>query len=393
MNRFRLGFTVLALITSCAAANANDFEVSGIGGSWHPAAGENRSIQMVSERIRINISQGKDYYRYYDTTADFLFHNHGAATSVNMAFPENAGGGDPDEGGKPSSGFRSFQTTVNGKATKAKRVITRRSLKSGVKYQALWIKRVSFAAGERKAVRVSYRSIPGSLAGVGWLAAYDFTGGNWRGKVQESVLTVALHTQTTEPVRAFLAKQPVSTRRNKNVFTYRWTNWEANGPFRFWYGITRGQENSDHVFTSAGTPAGLMRSSTMPARPLAPDQIVRNLYAAQKAGRGPFFQTTNRALVDGEAGAIDFDPLYGSQDPQISNFTIMRTGWGGDKKFGPAHEAVVQAAFRDAGTPRMVSYQLRQGSDKVWKIYDIHYRVNGNHVRLTDTLSQAAVTP
>src|ERR1700752_9650 len=77
-----------------------------------------------------------------------------------------------------------------------------------------------------------------------------------------------------------------------------------------------------------------------------PDVIVRNLYFAQQAGSGPFFQTKSSALVDkyfrkdladliwkdaikanGEVGAIDFDPLYGSQDPQIKDFHIMETGW------------------------------------------------------------------
>jgi hypothetical protein len=79
---------------------------------------------------------------------------------------------------------------------------------------------------------------------------------------------------------------------------------------------------------------------------IIPNVIVKNLYAAQKAGSGPFFQYKNRIFVDkyftkdfadmiwkdamkakGEVGAIDFDPLYGSQDPQIKEFMIMETGW------------------------------------------------------------------
>ncbi|MBC7912348.1 MAG: hypothetical protein H7Y30_17710 [Pyrinomonadaceae bacterium] len=140
----------------------------------------------------------------------------------------------------------------------------------------------------------------------------------------------------------------------------------------------------------------------------APDALIKNLYAAQKSGSGPFFQTRDRAFVDkyfrkdladliwkdavaanGEVGAIDFDPLYGSQDPQISNFIIMETGWGGDRKFGGDDEAVVQVTFKDSGKERMVSYQFKRGKDTTWKIYDVHYRSDDGQVKLAEVLTKA----
>ena len=389
------------LAATGSTARGNDFEVAGIGGSWQPASGENRSVQMVSERVRIDIFQGKDAYRYYDTTVDFQFHNRGPATTVKMAFPESS---NAEPGAKPStSGFRTFRTSVDGKSVPVERVISQRKLSSGVEYQALWLKSVAFKAGERKAIQVKYRSLPGALAGVGWFAAYDFTGGNWFGKVEESVLTVALHTLVNQPVRAFFDQKPLASQRNKYMFTYKWTNWQADGQFRFWYGIAPSQQNADsQLFTYAMTqPVAVAR------QPLAPDQLVKNLYAAQKAGRSPFFQTKNRALLDtyfskgladliwndakragGQVGELDFDPLYGSQDPQISNFLIMDTGWGGDKKFGPADEAVVQTTFKDSGQERMISYQFHQGKDKNWKIYDVHYRNSGEQTTLLEVLGK-----
>ena len=151
---------------------------------------------------------------------------------------------------------------------------------------------------------------------------------------------------------------------------------------------------------------GFAQSKT---KAVAPNVIVKNLYAAQKAGSGPFFQTKSRALVDkyfaknladliwkdavaakGEVGAIDFDPLYGSQDPQITDFTIMETGWGGDSKYGPDDEAVVQVTFKDSGKERMVSFQFKQGKDKNWKIYDVHYRSADGQVKLVEILTNAA---
>jgi hypothetical protein len=139
-----------------------------------------------------------------------------------------------------------------------------------------------------------------------------------------------------------------------------------------------------------------------------PNVIVKKLYAAQKAGSGPFFQTANRAVVDkyftkelanliwndavkanGEVGAIDFDPLYGSQDPEITDFEIMETGWGGDDKFGADDKAVVQVTFKNAGEEQMVSFQFQQGRNKQWKIDDIRYP-NSDNLLLKELLSHAA---
>ncbi len=141
---------------------------------------------------------------------------------------------------------------------------------------------------------------------------------------------------------------------------------------------------------------------------VAPNVIVKNLYAAQKAGLGPFFQTKNRAAVDkyftpkfadliwndairvkGKIGpAIDFDPLYGLQTPKVTDFNIMDTGWGGDEsKFGSPDEAVVQVTFKESGAEKMVSFEFKQSRDKSWKIYDIRYREGG---RLLNILSAVA---
>lgn len=152
-------------------------------------------------------------------------------------------------------------------------------------------------------------------------------------------------------------------------------------------------------------PIGFAQSN---AKRIEPNVIVRNLYFAQKAGSGPFFQTKSRALVDkyfrkdladliwkdaikanGEVGAIDFDPLYGSQDPQITNFHIMETGWGGDIKYGGADDAVVQVTFKDSGKERMVSFQFKRGRDKSWKIFDVHYRDDDGQVKLVEVLTKA----
>lgn len=143
---------------------------------------------------------------------------------------------------------------------------------------------------------------------------------------------------------------------------------------------------------AANSSHAAMKTDSASNTAIAPNVIIKNLYAAQKGGSSPFFQTKDRALVDtyftkefadliwkdavdakGEVGAFDFDPLYGSQDPQIKNFIIMETGWGGDAKFGADDKAVVQVTFKNHGKDEMVSFQFEQGADKAWKIYDIRY--------------------
>ena len=157
------------------------------------------------------------------------------------------------------------------------------------------------------------------------------------------------------------------------------------------------------LFALCGATLGLAETPKL----LEPDAIVKNLYAAEKAKQSPFFQTGNRARLDqyftkalgnliwkdaveakGEVGKLDFDPLYGSQDPQIKDFVIGGNGWGGDKKFGPDTEAVVQVTFKDSGKEKMVSFRFLQGKDKQWKIDDIRYP-DLDDLLLRDLLSPA----
>lgn len=143
------------------------------------------------------------------------------------------------------------------------------------------------------------------------------------------------------------------------------------------------------LFTLCLTPAGFGQKDV---KPLEPNAIVKNLYAAHKADQSPFFQTEDRKRLDpfftnalakliwadaveakGEVGRLGFDPLYASQDPQITNFVIGNTGWGGDQKFGPDNEAVVQVTFKDSGKEVMISFQFLKGKDQQWRIDDIRY--------------------
>ena len=98
------------------------------------------------------------------------------------------------------------------------------------------------------------------------------------------------------------------------------------------------------VILSTFAPAGYAKTKA-----LSPDAMVKALYETNETPSNPFFQTKNRALLDryfikdladliwkdalsaqGDLGALDYNPLFGSQDPQITNLKIMESGLAAD---------------------------------------------------------------
>ena len=127
-----------------------------------------------------------------------------------------------------------------------------------------------------------------------------------------------------------------------------------------------------------------------------PDAILKDLYKAHDAQKGPFFDKENRTVLEeyftselaglivkdavaaqGEVGALEFDPLYESQDPQITNFKVGEVKWGGIPKHkgDEAEEglAVVEVTFKDSGKARRIGFRFAQNAQKAWKIADINY--------------------
>jgi hypothetical protein len=217
------------LALSSHVSFANDAEVKGAGGSWRPADGENASVQMVRERVRIDV-----YRSRYRVTAEFEFANHGPAITVHMGFPERG------DGDGRAAAFRSFVTTVDGRRAPARRVLQTPSEDESAdpdSYQALWIKRVSFRANQKRLVRVTYYAEPGGSAVLGPFASYDFEGMNWKGAVEESEVTVTRHAARARPLRAIFAGKPIELKRAGETYSYRWQNWEAQGNLTVFFDV------------------------------------------------------------------------------------------------------------------------------------------------------------
>ncbi len=125
--------------------------------------------------------------------------------------------------------------------------------------------------------------------------------------------------------------------------------------------------------------AGFAKSVT---QGLDPTAIVKKLYKMQASDKGPFFQTENQDLVfdffmedlgdqifkdavdaNGEVGALDFDPLYGSQDPQESGLKISKS----------KEDENVVVFFKSAGEPQEIYVIFKQDEGGAWKIDDMIY--------------------
>ncbi len=132
-------------------------------------------------------------------------------------------------------------------------------------------------------------------------------------------------------------------------------------------------------------------------RQFSSEQVVADLYRQHKK-RSPFFQHTNRALVDkyfekeladliwkdaksagDEVGALDGDPLFNAQEVDIKKFKIKPAVYResyGDAPHGatrPARNlATVTVTFENVGSPHSIKFEMRL-SARGWRVADISY--------------------
>lgn len=131
----------------------------------------------------------------------------------------------------------------------------------------------------------------------------------------------------------------------------------------------------------------------------APDAVVKNFYATHDAGRSPFFQTKNRALVDrfftkeladliwkdalcqvkeGGVCNLDFNVPYatnGGDKSDASQFKIGKPQYGeGNMQLADVEVSFKLFAAQDkTAATTTILYRLEQGGDKSWKISDIYF--------------------
>ena len=138
--------------------------------------------------------------------------------------------------------------------------------------------------------------------------------------------------------------------------------------------------NNSNENTFALSPEG----GSGDARAADAERHIADLYKQHDAKKSPFFQTTDRGRVDafftkpiadliwkdaneskGEVGAIDFDPLYNTQDLEKKNFAIGKAAVNGDT-------ATVVASYTNYGQKMRITFVMKM-QDGSWKIDDIKY--------------------
>ncbi len=130
---------------------------------------------------------------------------------------------------------------------------------------------------------------------------------------------------------------------------------------------------------------------------MSPEQVVSDLYRQHKK-RSPFFQRTNRALLDkyfereladliwkdartskDEVGVIDGDPLFNAQEMDIKKFVVHPADY--TASYGPyqprnklplRHRASVTVTFKNLGQEHEVYFEMSYSSAG-WRIGDIRY--------------------
>jgi hypothetical protein len=141
---------------------------------------------------------------------------------------------------------------------------------------------------------------------------------------------------------------------------------------------------------------------------VAPQTVVRNLYAAQKRrATDPFFQAKSRARLDKffakeladliwndavlsarnkEVGKLGSDPLYNAQDMKITGFRIKRPMVGE----GNLDLVDVPVTFKNFGKEQTILFRLERNKRRAWKITDIFYPDNEDSA---SSLSKILNTP
>lgn len=91
------------------------------------------------------------------------------------------------------------------------------------------------------------------------------------------------------------------------------------------------------------------------------------------------WEAMEERTLDGEVGAIDFDPLINAQDYDIKGFAVGDAAVNGD-------QAVVTATFTNLGEPQEMRFTLVRRAEG-WKIDDIESLAGDYPWRLSELLA------
>ncbi|MBN9500534.1 MAG: hypothetical protein J0H02_01965 [Armatimonadetes bacterium] len=161
---------------------ADDANWMSVGGAGNFS--KNPWVSMDREHVQIAVKDASIHVK-----ATFWFKNHGPATKLTMAFPDETTVNNVNDEGPSPSVISHMTSSVDGFPVP----IAKKTLKpaNDMQLRAVWLKEVSFARGQSRTVIVEYEADNG-FAGNGWvLNSYILTSGaTWRGKIGQCRIDV-----------------------------------------------------------------------------------------------------------------------------------------------------------------------------------------------------------
>ncbi len=223
MRAVLLAVVLTSLFASVACAN--DTALGAVGGVLQPM-NQHPSVQMVSEEIHIKLMPDD-----VAVTCRFVFKNTGGPVTVKMGFPEDHGGG----GG---SGFKYFNSRVDGKPVKARH--ERGKWTDDTEGRDWYVKDVRFERDQTRVVEDSYGGMAGSdsMGEIRYARYVLTTGKPWLGKIGKAVITV-----DTSAIRDYqtIRATPKGYSRKGNTITWTFTDFEPKEDIDipYWPGFSR----------------------------------------------------------------------------------------------------------------------------------------------------------
>lgn len=173
-----LALLPLLLMLPCTALAKSNVG-GGDGGSLRPLPGQHPPVRMESEKVRIDFSHGEGY----SVLVDSVFRNEGSSGVVAMGVPENN-----MFAPNSSRGLADLNIRVDGRRVSTHRRVINRDGVQPPDYNILSVIRVPFRRGQRRHVRVRYRSQ--MWGSCGQFLVYLFAGRGWQGAVAHTSVTM-----------------------------------------------------------------------------------------------------------------------------------------------------------------------------------------------------------
>lgn len=168
---------LMATLAFSLVANDGSWVQIGSAGQFKP----NNQVQMVSEDVKIYLQDESA-----KISAKFVFKNHGNATTVTMAFPD-------ETYSQASPAIKKLVSKVDGQITKTtyQQIKPQGDDEETDDVKGVWLKTVSFSANQTRTVTVDYEfDLAASVMNDRYLGYVLVTGATWRGNIESCKVTV-----------------------------------------------------------------------------------------------------------------------------------------------------------------------------------------------------------